>query len=275
VNADERLFLTINRLSHHSHLLDSIMAWSAQWIPVLLAAVLLATWLWKRRAADHPSFRAALAGAVALGCAPIVGLLHHQAQPSALGLGRTLIAHVSGNSFPSEHTALSFGVAVSLLLSGSGLWPVALALAFLVGFARIFVGVHFPLDVLIGAALGTLVALLLDLGRTGIDRAADWVYGVECRVLPGVFKASPPPAEPVREGNRALVEVPSDQLADVGARGDHDHGDQDALGRLDDEVLPGPPGDGVTREREKDTPSEDRRDDGLGGGQGQDDRDEA
>ncbi len=62
-------------------------------------------------------------------------------------------------SFPSGHTLASFEGAVSIFLYRRdwGLW--ALALAALIAFSRMYLFVHFPTDVLAGAALGTVIAL--------------------------------------------------------------------------------------------------------------------
>jgi undecaprenyl-diphosphatase len=70
-----------------------------------------------------------------------------------------LITGTVGASFPSGHAATSAAGAVILsLLVGRHVWPWLLALALLVGFSRVYVGVHYPGDVLAGAALGAAVA---------------------------------------------------------------------------------------------------------------------
>lgn len=66
-------------------------------------------------------------------------------------------------SFPSGHTTLAFGIAVAVwVLVSESDWQwvrwMFLAWAFLVGVSRIYVGVHYPTDVLAGAVLGTLIA---------------------------------------------------------------------------------------------------------------------
>jgi undecaprenyl-diphosphatase len=65
------------------------------------------------------------------------------------------------NSFPSGHTQLAFGAVVALSWYHRGWYTIPLfILAFLVGFSRIYLGVHFPLDVLCGAIIGTVVSIL-------------------------------------------------------------------------------------------------------------------
>jgi membrane-associated phospholipid phosphatase len=72
-----------------------------------------------------------------------------------------------GTSFPSSHTAVTAAVVIALLpflprlLAG-----VAIAYAALVGWSRVYLGVHYPLDVLAGAGIGMAVggAVLLGLG---------------------------------------------------------------------------------------------------------------
>jgi undecaprenyl-diphosphatase len=74
------------------------------------------------------------------------------------------LVHVPGNpSFPSGHAATSFACAATLAWL-TPLSPIALyALAALIAFSRVYVGVHYPVDVIGGAALGLGVAIALRL----------------------------------------------------------------------------------------------------------------
>ena len=72
-----------------------------------------------------------------------------------------LVGVPSTSSFPSGHTSTSFACAYVISRLAPRLTVYVFVLAALIGFSRIYVGVHYPLDVLAGAILGVLVAKAL------------------------------------------------------------------------------------------------------------------
>ncbi len=80
-----------------------------------------------------------------------------------VGLGTQWLHHRPAPSFPSDHATLLFAIACSYL--GRPGWPVvgwtALALGVVNGWARIVVGLHFPLDILGALVVGLVSAVLV------------------------------------------------------------------------------------------------------------------
>lgn len=64
-------------------------------------------------------------------------------------------------AFPSNHTTAAIAIAVGLALTWRRLGVVSLLLAAAVAYSRVFLGVHYPHDVLVGTVLGTVVVLLV------------------------------------------------------------------------------------------------------------------
>ncbi|WP_034849866.1 phosphatase PAP2 family protein [Clostridium hydrogeniformans] len=62
-------------------------------------------------------------------------------------------------SFPSGHTTCAFSIGIPLCLFYPILTPIILPLCILVGISRMYLGVHYPSDVLMGIILGTTVSI--------------------------------------------------------------------------------------------------------------------
>lgn len=92
----------------------------------------------------------------------------HHVRPNEAGIGITAVMGVSrmGFSFPSFHAATSFAAAMVIAMMSGRRWGTwAFVGAFLIAMSRMYLGVEFPSDVIVGAVVGVLVGLL-----------STWVY---------------------------------------------------------------------------------------------------
>lgn len=76
-----------------------------------------------------------------------------------------LIPPMGDPSFPSGHTSASFAAATALYAINRKWGAAAYVLAALMGFSRLYLGVHFPTDVVVGAVVGVLTA-----------KAVQWIF---------------------------------------------------------------------------------------------------
>ncbi|MGH3314283.1 MAG: phosphatase PAP2 family protein, partial [Streptomyces sp.] len=139
----------------------------------VLALVLLVGLGWWRVARRRTTREDAVTGVVGLLWAPLaaaIALLVNIPIRGFVERPRPFVDHkglevlVGGKrdfSFVSDHATLAMALAVGIFIVHRRYGLVAIALAVLAGFCRVYMGVHYPTDVIGGLALGTAVALLL------------------------------------------------------------------------------------------------------------------
>ncbi|WP_369247582.1 phosphatase PAP2 family protein [Streptomyces sp. R41] len=170
-NPDVDLLYDINGLAKDApHWFDRAMEFVGEY-GLLLAMVLLVLWCWwtvrRRGGGDAASSVAALvwaplaAGIAVLVNVPIRGFVE---RPRPFVDHQGLDVLVSGKtdfSFVSDHATLTMAMGVGLFVANRKFGLAGIGLALLEGFCRVYMGVHYPTDVIGGFALGTAVALLL------------------------------------------------------------------------------------------------------------------
>jgi undecaprenyl-diphosphatase len=146
-----------------------------------LAIVFLAARGARNVAWRRASVAAVLSAGLGLLAAKLISELVDRARPFVAEPHQVHLfaAHAADPGFPSDHATAAFAIAVAILLRKRTWGLVALGFATVLAIGRVGLGVHYPSDVIAGAALGAAAALLLwtPTLRQRVDRLADWAGG--------------------------------------------------------------------------------------------------
>lgn len=92
-----------------------------------------------------------------------IGFFYFIPRPFVSHKVNLLVNHITNASFPSDHAAVSFAFATAIFLYNRKVGVFAYAIAFLISVSRVFVGLHYPSDILVGAIVGIIVSLIVDI----------------------------------------------------------------------------------------------------------------
>ena len=156
-------------VTHHTPWLDQVM-WLLSAAGVagsiwLAIAAFMASWVPRLRA---PAWQVVLAVLLAQGLVDwMVKPIIARPRPFVADTRARVVGyHPETYSFPSGHTTTSFAAATVFAFALSRRRAaITWALAALVAFSRIYIGVHYPLDVVVGALIGVLIGVLVTGGR--------------------------------------------------------------------------------------------------------------
>ncbi len=161
---DTTVYHWVNGLAGHSRVLDDIMIFFAKDALEIYAVLFVIAWfvLPKKDIRNrHSLAMAGFSGVLALVINVIISHVWFRPRPFIVfhkGTYTQLIPHSNDASFPSDHTSGSFGFAAGSWGKNQQKWisyPFTI-LAVIVMFARVYVGVHYPTDVLAGMVIGIL-----------------------------------------------------------------------------------------------------------------------
>jgi undecaprenyl-diphosphatase len=158
---DYAVFHAVNGFAGRNSILDAVMIASAKYLPIAFAVALLALWLSWRARNQRGALLAGVSALVALGLGQLIGKALPRPRPYLSHTVNQLIPPSLDTSFPSDHAILGFAVAVMVWRYNRRAGAALLVLATVMAIARVFVGAHYPADVLGGAALGAVTSVVL------------------------------------------------------------------------------------------------------------------
>jgi undecaprenyl-diphosphatase len=180
---NQSLFLMINATPATPAWLIDTALFFANYVILMVPVVLVAMWLAGDARQRELAIRVCAVTFLALGANQLIGLAWPHPRPFVIGLGHTFLDHAPDPSFPSDHGTVFASFVLTLLLGGMmRTGCIALVAGVAVAWARIFLGVHYPLDML-GALTVSCVAWVVIVpvwkaGGPAITRLAVTLYRV-------------------------------------------------------------------------------------------------
>ena len=188
---DYRLYHGINQFVFEHDWLGRALAVFETWAVPVLAIATFGLWLFARPGGQRKwklaSASALASAAVALLLAQVIAKIWPRDRPFATHPD----AHVWGSrshdpSYPSDHASAAFGIAFAVFLFDRVVGSIFIAAATLISLGRVFVGAHYPADVLAGMLVGLGAALLvvrvggpvIEWAVRQVERVTDPVAGV-------------------------------------------------------------------------------------------------
>lgn len=159
---DTALFLWLNAGPSSPAWLVPLARFASLELPQLLVAATVGAFMVGDARVQHGVIRVVLAMLVAWAIARLAQNLFPMPRPFSLGLGTAWMAHADSASFPSTHASVAFAFGTAMAAATRRWLPAlaALALAALMAWSRVCLGLHFPFDILVGALVGGASAWL-------------------------------------------------------------------------------------------------------------------
>lgn len=182
---NDTVFLWLNAPAHPDPWVLSAAAVLANWLIWLAPLILIAGWLYGDGTTRRTVILSALAGTLGLLVNQLIALVWTHPRPFVLGLGHTFMLHAPDSSFPSDHLTLWWAIAFSLLVQARLRFPATLMAVsgIAIAWARIYLGVHFPLD-MVGAAIVAVLCAWL------VRALAGWYLDPLYRLMLSIYRTA-------------------------------------------------------------------------------------
>lgn len=186
MNFDYRLFTIINNLAGHHKLLDVFMVGVAKYSLAIYAVFLLYLWFQPGNRNENKKLvlKAVIAALIGLGINQVIGFFYFRPRPFAHHQVNMLIAKSPDPSFPSDHATGSAALTIAIFGARPLMGWLMTAITILLMVSRVYVGTHYPLDVLGGALTGLVGSLISGLLWRYFDKPAEKIINIYNRFIP-------------------------------------------------------------------------------------------
>jgi undecaprenyl-diphosphatase len=157
---DVKVFRAINQMTGRSTLVDQFMILISNKIRYVYFFILIVMWF-KKHPYRQMTNNAIISAFITLIMNLFLKLFISKPRPFMKSRVGILIPSKMDSSFPSKHTLLVFAVSTSILLYNRVLGTIMCGLAALTGISRIWVGHHYPSDIIGSALLGSVTSMFV------------------------------------------------------------------------------------------------------------------
>lgn len=171
---DNTLLFMINGLSGHSVWVDKVIMMLSEYGPVIFGLYLIGLWFSGNSTGEVTENRkralyAFFAAMLAMGMNQVISHVWYRSRPYLDHPVNRLLEGAKDASFPSDHAAGAFSIAGSLFGRTAGS-TLLMFLAVLVALSRVYVGLHYPSDILGGMATGFVSSWLIERYKVLLDK---------------------------------------------------------------------------------------------------------
>lgn len=156
-----KLFQDINQTAGHHPLLDGFMVFVTHYALIIYAAVFLLMWFFGKDQYKNTVIFATITGVLGLFINFVIGHIYYEPRPFVSHHVNLLSSHAADASFPSDHGTGAFSLALAVLYRHRKLGFGLVLFAVLTGISRIYVGHHYPFDILGSIVVAVIISTII------------------------------------------------------------------------------------------------------------------
>lgn len=156
------LFHLVNNLAGQNRLVDKIMIFIAVYSPLLYGALMIIQWFIGGDYGKKASMNAFFSAVIALGINLIISTFYFEPRPFVSHKVNLLVKHPNDASFPSDHASGGSSLTFAEIKYDKIIGSVMMVMTIILLFARVYVGVHYPFDVIGGFVIGFISSRLVN-----------------------------------------------------------------------------------------------------------------
>ena len=181
------LFHLINQYAGINSVLDTAAVIAAKYMPLFVVVGMVILWIQNGKHTRDIVLYGFYAAIIGLLINYLIGLVYYHPRPFMIPTGTLLFSYPGDSSFPSDHSTIIFSMALMLIYFKetriAGL--IFLLLGVLGGIARVFAGVHFPLDI-VGSLIVSVVSIMIILQLRNVLNPLNNLIKMVYDKIPGI-----------------------------------------------------------------------------------------